>query len=430
MVGPVINVGPAQSSRYALPNYAPLMQGWALANQGIRDIFGGIKEFTDRRNTATLTEMMTAKADHDELVDFAGKRGLLPQLQEMLTTRKALAPPPMPEMFETVRDPYGRGGAGQRSSKTGRIVGYQGPAASKDDKGFTLGPGQLRHDAAGNVIARGPDAPSTDRPPIKNVLSLSNAWQKATAPLRSIMRQRDLMQIGLERAAAGDMAAGSQAVLVTFQKILDPTSVVRESEYARSASGLSLLDQAKGQYEKLKQGGAGMTLEQLGSFARFADEAVAKLAEGRVGKERARIKRFADAYGIDPTLIFEGKLGAPPPPAQAADGGRPGEDARTEAVMQSLGLTPPGFDPQTRPPAAPAQASGLDPRFMGDAGLVTGGRPPPPRPGPAPQTRPPPGAVPNFAGMSGLDLQNVDVNSLVGPALDAYIAAAEAAQGR
>ena len=382
MVGPVVSIGTPGTSQFRV-DYGPRQRDQALALHGIDRIFGGIKDFADRRNTATLTEMLTAKADHDELVDFAGKRGLLPQLGEMLTARRALAPPPMPETFENVHSPYGRGGDAQRSTTTGRIVGYQPPGAApkpgaatnyynpatRETKAVRAG-----SDAETALLGSGgwlkgdlPDKPSTDRPPIQNVISLSNAWQKATGPLRSIMRQRDLMQIGLERAAAGDMAAGSQAVLVTFQKILDPTSVVRESEYARSASGLSLVEQAKGQFEKFKQGGAGMTLEQLASFARFADEAVAKLAEGRVGKERARIKRFADAYGIDPALIFEGRLGAPPPAAAPAPAGG------VEAVMQSLGLGGPGFDPQTRPP--PAQASTMDPRFMGDAGLVSGAPP-------------------------------------------------------
>ena len=60
--------------------------------------------------------------------------------------------------------------------------------------------------------------------------------------------------------------ATSQGVLVAFQKLLDPTSVVRESEYARSGDGLSLVSRLDGQFAKIKQGGAGVTASDLEEF--------------------------------------------------------------------------------------------------------------------------------------------------------------------
>ena len=47
-----------------------------------------------------------------------------------------------------------------------------------------------------------------------------------------------------------------QTILVTFQKILDPTSVVRESEYARSAAGVSALRRIEGAIQNFIKGGA------------------------------------------------------------------------------------------------------------------------------------------------------------------------------
>jgi len=55
----------------------------------------------------------------------------------------------------------------------------------------------------------------------------------------------------------------SQAILVGFQKLLDPTSVVRESEYDRSPRGQSLRNRWEGVWLKLSQGGAGVTLSEL-----------------------------------------------------------------------------------------------------------------------------------------------------------------------
>lgn len=50
-----------------------------------------------------------------------------------------------------------------------------------------------------------------------------------------------------------------QAIIMTFNKVLDPNSVVRESEYARVGTGLSFMKRLEGYGEKLKEGGAGLT---------------------------------------------------------------------------------------------------------------------------------------------------------------------------
>ena len=58
--------------------------------------------------------------------------------------------------------------------------------------------------------------PKRETPKIADTMRLADEWQEATKPVRDLARQRDLMTIGLEAAAAGNMVAGSQAVLVTF----------------------------------------------------------------------------------------------------------------------------------------------------------------------------------------------------------------------
>ena len=49
-----------------------------------------------------------------------------------------------------------------------------------------------------------------------------------------------------------------QALIIPFNKTLDPGSVVRESEYARTSEGLSLINRLEGLYDKYKRGGAGL----------------------------------------------------------------------------------------------------------------------------------------------------------------------------
>ena len=198
------------------------------------------------------------------------------------------APELEPEQWETVDSPFGRGGIGQRSTLSNKVIGYQGPVApaSSPQRRIVKGPDNLNYyedtkeRVLPNVAAPTPAPPATEQAKFEHVRALAGDWENATKPVRDLSRQRDLMQIGLEAARKGDMAAGSQAVLVTFQKILDPTSVVREREYARSSSGLSMFERVKGAAEKLGKGGAGVSVSELQAFARLADEAVSKFGGG------------------------------------------------------------------------------------------------------------------------------------------------------
>ncbi len=259
-----------------------------------------------------------------------------------------------PETFSTESDPFGLGGVGQRSSVSGKIVNYQPRPKAGEAKGRAMKQdvnGRWRFVDDRSFVFPDTEKPKTnDLPKFENVKALADEWQESTRPVLELQRQRDLMQIGLQAARRGDMAAGSQAVLVTMNKVLDPTSVVRESEYARSATGMSLWNQVKGAYEKLEKGGAGVTLPELEAYARFADEAVEKLGGARLTGERARIGRFADAYGIERDLIFGGSMGATPQAPVPATGGGAG----------GLALTSGPITPET-PQATPALPPELEP---------------------------------------------------------------------
>lgn len=138
-------------------------------------------------------------------------------------------------------------------------------------------------------------------------------WTKASEQTRELDRQVGLMRTGLEAARRGDMAQGAQAVLVTFQKILDPTSVVRESEYMRSAAGLDLLTRIEGSLERLAKGGAGVPLSDLEKFAKLAEEAAA-VQKKALPAIKERIGRQADRFKIPRDLVFEDAV------ADGADG--------------------------------------------------------------------------------------------------------------
>lgn len=167
---------------------------------------------------------------------------------------------------------------------------------------------QIGATTAGNIqianqrIQAGLDRPMTTGQEFNATRSLRNDFVRETKAAQEMIRQATQMESGMAAARNGDLAQGSQAVLVTFQKLLDPTSVVRESEYARSAAGQSIVNQAQGIVDRLSQGGAGVPLPELEKFANlakvFADNQV-KMA----GHTSNQIDAFARRYGLDPSLI-------------------------------------------------------------------------------------------------------------------------------
>ena len=252
------------------------------------------------------------------------------------------------EMFEDVDSPYGRGGVGQRSSTIGKISGYQGPVAApavperptaKDRHGRLRYLDDSSPAFSDDVLGPDPTPQSPQGPSQKDQLAmtrqLSDDWQKTARPMHGLLESRDRMDIGLSQAEKGDMLSGSQAILITFNKMLDPTSVVRESEYARSATGQSALETLKGYKDKILKGGAGVTLSELRSYKRFADQVVAKALESTIGPERLRISRLAERFGVDPDLIFSGRFAPQDAEPQIAPQVAPQapEIASTQAMM-------------------------------------------------------------------------------------------------
>ena len=154
----------------------------------------------------------------------------------------------------------------------------------------------------------------------------------------------------------------AQAIAVYFQKALDPPSVVREGEYARSILTEPLINRLLGWAEQtIGSGGVGIPQAELLQYVQLAREIAdaAKIDEPRErARAEARAKRvLGDRY--DPVLIFgEGSAATP----------RPGP----ELPPPDAGGAPPR---QPAPGAAPGAAPGLAP-LTGvnfDAGPAAGG---------------------------------------------------------
>lgn len=144
---------------------------------------------------------------------------------------------------------------------------------------------------------------------------LSKQWAAATANQTEMQRQLQIMRTGISRFDA-DPNSASQAVLVTFQKILDPESVVREAEYARSAQGLSTLRRMEGWMEQKLKGGAGVPKAELLEMVKTAEQFIENTKDGRNGVRR-RLAATASRYNIPQELVF-GDSGETAPAAASA----------------------------------------------------------------------------------------------------------------
>jgi len=129
--------------------------------------------------------------------------------------------------------------------------------------------------------------------------------QRFTQGQREVQRQYSTMKEAFDRLDKGeakDLNATTQAIITSFNKILDPSSVVRESEYARSPEGQSLLDNLAGRILKLQQGGAGLTKDSLREFVTLAkiysDNATASLNQ----TVQQQIQT-AESFGLNTSLF-------------------------------------------------------------------------------------------------------------------------------
>jgi len=94
----------------------------------------------------------------------------------------------------------------------------------------------------------------------------------------------------------------TQAIITSFNKILDPTSVVRESEYDRTSAGQSLLQRLEGKVNNIAQGGAGVTDATLKEAAEIAKEYL-KNSQASVLAENQRAVAMANQFGLNSDFV-------------------------------------------------------------------------------------------------------------------------------
>lgn len=126
---------------------------------------------------------------------------------------------------------------------------------------------------------------------------------KHLTPVRELNRQVSVMRAGIDEAKrTGSLNAATQAVINSFNRIMEPGSVTREAEYLRSSQGQPLLDAFRGRFDAISKGGPGVTLANLEEIVSLA-ERIASEAAGFSASSLDMIRGQAEEYGLPPDRV-------------------------------------------------------------------------------------------------------------------------------
>jgi hypothetical protein len=171
---------------------------------------------------------------------------------------------------------------------------------------FKQDEGIFRKGPAGVQVLREPGVkPETTQENAKLEQSLRKEWTSLTTDLRSINDS-----LGRMRASSQDNSGpGDIAMVYSYMKMLDPTSVVREGEYATAEQTAGLPQQVVGLYNKMLTGER-LTPQQRQQFLASA-EIIAKDKSARFDAVRGQYTNIARAAGLDPARVMldEGQPG-------------------------------------------------------------------------------------------------------------------------
>lgn len=103
------------------------------------------------------------------------------------------------------------------------------------------------------------------------------------------------------------LVAADQALIVTLNKALDPGSVVRESEYARTPEGIGLIKQLQGRLEKVGKGGAGITNSDRKAIFDMGTRLI-KAAQSDYKLQRSNYGSLASEYKVNSNLVLGNDL--------------------------------------------------------------------------------------------------------------------------
>jgi hypothetical protein len=186
-------------------------------------------------------------------------------------------PKPVSYQAKEYIDNQGKTRIGKFNPQTGMIE-----KTSSDE----YAPQTARGETAGNLRKE-----FIDRPEVKD-------YQLVNTQVKS-------MDSLFQSAMTGDMRSKNfldQGLISIFNKINDPGSVIRESEYARTPEGASLVNRLQGSLEKLSAGGTGLTDQDRQDLV-IAAKVIANERGNTYQQTRGGYMNLANQMNFDPSLI-------------------------------------------------------------------------------------------------------------------------------
>jgi hypothetical protein len=124
-----------------------------------------------------------------------------------------------------------------------------------------------------------------------------------TKNYQTIQYAQNLMSKARQEAAKGNRVAADQTLGVMFQKMLDPTSVVRESEYARTPEGVALLNRIESILPQIMKGGLTLSDDDRDAIMTMSTKAL-ESAGAIMNDHMERYGQLADEYKVPRKLVF------------------------------------------------------------------------------------------------------------------------------
>ena len=120
---------------------------------------------------------------------------------------------------------------------------------------------------------------------------------------QDVSQKYAVMQRALkESKTSKTLVAVDQALITLFNKMTDPASVVRESEYARTPQDMAMYNRIQGKIDKLRAGGAGMTSDERNALVRMANNFM-EVYQGNYDQTITDYKELANQSGLDPKVV-------------------------------------------------------------------------------------------------------------------------------
>lgn len=147
----------------------------------------------------------------------------------------------------------------------------------------------------------------------------STALRKELNDLSKTFQIQDDAYGRILASAKDPSPAGDMALIFSYMKVLDPTSSVREGEYATAANAGSIPTRIQAMYNKAIEG-KGLDASQRTDFVNRGKMLYTDAADKQIGRQK-RFKTLAEKSGLDASDVVDNMVNFRDPDFIAATGG-------------------------------------------------------------------------------------------------------------